>query len=169
MLILRTSKSKTACFQDHIRTPLVVSCPMVPDLAPDSTVPGRYGAHKFGGTAGYCRPASAPRVLPLSSRTASRLSYCSTARTCWGPSASSTGIHWYAWALAGAGPERSAQGGTVGATWRPPSAEVPMAAWAACTSSLPMARVCVRRVGGMHLEQRHSHAGPQPWLAGRGR
>jgi hypothetical protein len=114
-------------------------------------------------------PASAPRFLPPSSRTAPRLSYCSTARTCWGPSASSTGIHRYAWALAGAGPEGSARRGTVATTWRPPSAAVSMAAWAACTSSLPMARVCVRRVGGMRLEQWHSHAGPQPWLAGRGR
>ena len=72
MLILRTSKSKPACFQDHIRTPLVVSCPMVPDLAPDSTVPGRYGAHKFGG---YCRVLPARQRSPGSSPF---LPYCLT-------------------------------------------------------------------------------------------
>jgi len=35
---------------------------MVPDLAPDSTVPGSYGALKFGGTAGYCRPRQRPAL-----------------------------------------------------------------------------------------------------------
>lgn len=127
------------------------------------------GLSSLGVLQGTAGPASAPRFLPPSSRTAPRLPYCSTARRCWGPSAYSTDIHWSAWALAGAGPEGQPCRVPSGAAWRHPSAAAPKAAWAACTSALPMTRAYVASVGGMHLEEMYSHAGPHPWLARRGR